>query len=74
MGQVVTHIFVRRFNYLTIKVTSATLFVNNMRNFKRKTNRNTSSSLQDNLRAAAAVAIIEKRDQKGSSKTMMFAM
>ena len=53
MGQVVTHIFVR-----TLKVTLATTFVNNMRNFKRKINRNTSSSLQDNLRATLAVVII----------------
>ena len=34
-----------------------------MRIYKRNTNKNTSSSLQDNLRAAAAVAIIEKKDQ-----------
>ena len=58
MEQVVTHIFVHRFNKLTLKVTWATTFVNNMRNYKRKTNRNTSSLLQDNLRAAAAIAII----------------
>ena len=48
-----------------LKVTSATTFVNDMKIYKRKTNRNTSSSSQDNLGAAAAVAIIEKRDQYG---------
>ena len=58
MGQVVTHIFVHKFNWLTLKVTWATTFVNNMRIYKRKTNRNTSSLLQNNLRTAAAVSII----------------
>ena len=39
-----------------------------MRNYKRKSNRNTSLSLQDNLRAAAAVAIILKRSIRGVAK------
>ena len=38
-----------------------------MRNYKRKTKKNISSSLQDNLRVAAAVAIlvIKKRSIRG---------
>ena len=75
MGQVVTHDFVHRFSWLTLKVTWAKTFVNNMRNYKRKTNRNTTSSLQDNLRAAAAWTYYNLKEiNKGSSKTLVLAI
>ena len=52
---------------LTLKGTLSTNFVN-MRNYKKKTNRNTSSSLQDKLRAAATGVILEKRSIRGIEK------
>ena len=74
MSQVVTHIIVHRFNHLTLKVSWSTTFVNNMRNYERKNNRNTSSLLRNKLGAAAACSCYNLKEiNKESSKTLVLA-